>query len=306
MPPSDPANILVIRLGALGDFVQSFGPFAAIRAHHPAARITLLTTAPYAKLAQAVPWFDAVLIDARPALHEPGALRTLRRHLQGHDLVYDLQTSRRSTSYFWLAGCPPWSGIGAFRRFPHRDPARDVQHTLERQRGQLRDAGIFNHPPPDLAWLTARPIPDLPRPYALLVPGAAPNRPEKRWPAAHYAELARILHASGIAPVLIGTQAEHDLAAAITLQCPDAIDLTGQTDLLTLGALAHQAALAVGNDTGPMHLAAAVGRPCVVLFSAASDPDLTAPRAPDGAWSTVLRAPDLADLSVARVVAALP
>ena len=137
MPPSDPANILVIRLGALGDFVQSFGPFAAIRAHHPAARITLLTTAPYAKLAQAAPWFDAVLIDARPALHEPGALRTLRRHLQGHDLVYDLQTSRRSTSYFWLAGCPPWSGIGAFRRFPHRDPARDVQHTLERQRGQL-------------------------------------------------------------------------------------------------------------------------------------------------------------------------
>ena len=45
-------RILVIRLGALGDFVQSFGPFSAIRAHHPEARITLLTTAPFADLAR--------------------------------------------------------------------------------------------------------------------------------------------------------------------------------------------------------------------------------------------------------------
>ncbi len=51
------SRILVIRLGALGDFVQSFGPFAAIRAHHPDANVTLLTTAPFAELARQAPWF---------------------------------------------------------------------------------------------------------------------------------------------------------------------------------------------------------------------------------------------------------
>ena len=55
-----------------------------------------------------------------------------------------------------------------------------------------------------------------------------------------------------------------------------------------------------------MHLIAAVGCPSVVLFSAASDPALTAPRGPGGAWPTVLRVPDLADLPVARVAATLP
>jgi ADP-heptose:LPS heptosyltransferase len=305
MRHADLARILVIRLGALGDFVQSFGPFAAIRAHHPGARITLLTTAPYATLARASPWFDAVAIDTRPALYQVPALLALARQLRGYDLVYDLQTSRRSTAYFWLAGRPAWSGIGAFRRFPHQDPDRNTQHTLDRQRGQLRDAGILHYPRPDLTWLTSRSSPDLPHPYALLVPGAAPTRPEKRWPAARYADLAHILHASGIAPVLVGGVAECELAAQITRQCGYVRNLAGQTDLLTLGALAHQAVLAVGNDTGPMHLAAAAGCRCVVLFGGASNPALTAPRAIDGTWSTVVRAPDLADLPVEKVAAAL-
>ena len=293
---AEPRRILVIRLGALGDFVQSFGPFAAIRAHHPAARVTLLTRAPYAPLAQLSPWFDTVEIYAK------AGLIALRRQLRGFDMVYDLQTSRRSTSYFWIAGCPPWSGIGAFRRFVHRDPARNSRHTMDRQRDQLRDAGIMHVGAPRLDWLIERPIPDLPRPYALLVPGASPARPEKRWPADRYAALAGILAASGTTPVIIGGAADRPLAA----QIGHAVDLAGQTDLPTLAALAHQAAFAVGNDTGPMHLAAAVGCRSVVLFGGASDPALTAPRLPDGTFATVVRAPHLADLPVDRVAAALP
>jgi len=61
----------------------------------------------------------------------------------------------------------------------------------------------------------------------------------------------------------------------------------------------------VGNDTGPMHIAAAAGARCVVLFSGESDPDLTAPRGPGGEWPVVLRAPVLADLPMERVAAAL-
>ena len=66
------ARVLVIRLGALGDFVLSFGPFAAIRRAHPPAEITLLTTAPFEELGRLSPYFDRVELDrlARPRARE--------------------------------------------------------------------------------------------------------------------------------------------------------------------------------------------------------------------------------------------
>lgn len=303
-------NILVIRLGALGDFVQSFGPFAAIRAAHPGARIVLLTTAPFAALGRAAPWFDEVRVDERPAWWNlPGIGRLIRR-LRGFDLVYDLQTSGRSSRYFRLAGRPRWSGIARGCALPHANPQRDRMHTRERQRDQLAMAGISAFPAPDLGWLTGRPPPaPLPERFALLVPGAAAHRPAKRWPAERFGALAAALAAQGLPPVVIGTTSEAPLAAAIRAACPDATDLTGRTAIADIAAIAARATLAVGNDTGPMHLAAITGCRCVVLFSADSDPALTAPRGPDGAWPDVLRAPDLSDLPVSAVlerVAALP
>jgi ADP-heptose:LPS heptosyltransferase len=298
-------RILVIRLGAFGDFVLSFGPFAAIRAHHPDAEITLLTTAPFAGLAHAAPWFDRVVVDARPPWWNFAGLLRLRRDLRGFDRVYDLQTSGRSSRYFFLAGRPTWSGIAAGCALPHANPRRGAMHTLERQREQLEMAGIQAFPPPDLSWLDGGTF-ELPAPFALLVPGAAPHRPAKRWPAERFSALAALLRGRGITPVVLGTAAETPLAAVIREKCPDALDLTGRTNMKDIAALARHATLAVGNDTGPMHLIAALGCRCVVLFSAESDPGLTAPRGPGGAWPTVLRVPDLADLPPERVAAALP
>ena len=304
-------EVLVIRLGALGDFVLSFAAFAAIRAHHPDARITLLTTAPYADLARRSPWFDTVRLDTKPPWWDLRGVARLRATLRGpggpYDMVYDLQTSRRTSRYFALAGRPPWSGIAAGCSHPHANWKRDSMHTLERQRDQLRMAGIADLPRPSLAWLTTGPLPDLPpRPYAVLVPGAAAHRPGKRWPAERYGALATRLAARGIASVVLGSRDEARLAAVIQADAPDAVDLTGSTTIPDIAAIAARARVAVGNDTGPMHLAAAVGCHSVVLFSADSEPALTAPRGPDGGWATVLRSDDLADLPVERVAAALP
>ncbi len=77
--------------------------------------------------------------------------------------------------------------------------------------------------------------------------------------------------------MVVGTLAEADDATAILAACPEALDLTARTSIEALAGLAHRAALAVGGDTGPIHLAAMVGCPVVALFSRFSNPALAAP-----------------------------
>ena len=308
IPIARPASeILVIKLSALGNVVLSFGPFAAIRRHHPDARITVLTTAPYADWLSRAPWFDRVWAAGRPEWWDLAGLLRLRRRLRGGGFarVYDLQTSGRSSRYFQLFprdARPEWSGIAPGCSHPDRDPRRDSLHDMDRQIGQLRQAGITNFPPPDLSWCTADLAPfALPARFALMVPGSSEHRPGKRWPEAAFARLAAALAAEGITPVILGTAGEASLGRAIAAAAP-AIDLTGRTQIGALAALGRRAVFAVGNDTGPMHLLAAAGCPSVVLFSGESDPALCAPR---GRAVTVLRRPLLADLPVEAVRAAL-
>jgi ADP-heptose:LPS heptosyltransferase len=292
-------RILVIKHGALGDIVQAFRAFAAIRQAHPGAAITLLTTAPFAGFLAQSPWFDHIEIDGRlPFWHLPALLK-LRRQLRGYGMVYDLQTSGRSSAYFRLAGRPPWSGIAAGAAFVHDTPTRVTMHTRERLAEQLALAGIAALGEPDLSWLTGADIPRfrLPPHFALLVPGASASRPEKRWPLQHYKALAEQV---SLPVVLVGGR-EEKLPETVP-----GLNLIGQTSLDELAAITKRAALAIGNDTGPMHLAAALNVPSVVLFSGASDPKLTAPRYPDGGWPIILTAPSLADLPVALVLSSLP
>lgn len=306
-------RILVIKLGALGDFVQAMGPAAAIRAHHPDAEITLLTTAPFCDLARAAPYFDRVWIDERPRGFDLGGWWRLRRMLRGggFDRVYDLQTSSRSSGYFQLMGAgpfgrnarPEWSGIARGASHPHANARRDLMHTLDRQSDQLAMAGIAAVKPPDLSWARVDIARfNLPPAFVLLVPGGAAHRPEKRWPAENYARLAAIIGAQGITPVVIGGLDERQATRAVARGSPLARDLAGQTNLAEIVSLGAAARYAVGNDTGPMHLIVAAGCAATVLYSAASDPALTQPR---GRKVTVLRRDDLATLPVDEVAATL-
>jgi ADP-heptose:LPS heptosyltransferase len=301
-------RILVIKLGALGDFVQAMGPAAAIRAHHAAARITLLTTAPFAELARHCPYFDEVWVDERPGAFALRGLFALRRRLRrgGFARVYDLQTSDRTSNYFRLmlpGRRPEWSGIAAGASHPHDNPARNRMHTIDRQADQLRRAGIAEIPAPDLRWAAtdiARFA--LPPDIVVLVPGGAAHRLEKRWPIGHYGALANRIAAAGATPVAIGGTGEAPLGAALGAYCPKVRDLTGQTRFGDIVALGQVARRAIGNDTGPMHLLAAAGCAATVLYSIASDPALTAPRGSD---VRILRRPALAELPVEEVAATL-
>ncbi|GLQ05377.1 glycosyltransferase family 9 protein [Sneathiella chinensis] len=302
-------NILVIKHGAFGDVVLAQALFQAIRAHHPAARITLLTTALFKPFLEKSGLFDDIWVDDKPKLWQVRRLLALKRKLRSgnFDRVYDLQTSSRSSSYLKLfpAGRrPEWSGVAPGCSHPHRNPNRGRLHTVERQSEQLAQAGITDMPPADFSWAikAARDF-ALPVPYALLVPGGSAHRPEKRWPAASYGALAGHLVSQGVTPVLIGGKAEADVLAEICGICPEAIDLSSKTSLEDLAGLGAGAALAVGNDTGPLHMIAAVGCPVTVLFSRASDPSRARPR---GQAVTVLQRDDLASLSLDAVIATLP
>lgn len=295
-------HILVIKLSALGDFVQAMGPFAAIRRHHPDCQITLLTTRPLVELARASPYFDHIWVDHRPKPWDVPGLIRLRKLLRSarFAMVYDLQTSERSSSYYHMMGEPPWSGIAFGCKFPHANPARDSMHTLDRQAEQLRMAGIPETPPPDLGWIERDLAPmKLPLRFMLMAPGGALHRPGKRWPAAHFAALANHWRKRELVTVLIGGEHDREPIDAILRACPTA--MTVETSLLDIPAIARKALGAVGNDTGPMHLIAAAQCRSLVLFSNESNPALCAPRG----RVTILQRDDLAQLGADEVIAAM-
>ena len=307
VPRAARRNILIIKLSALGDFVQALGPAAALRKHHESDRITLLTTSPYAQFAEETELFDEIVVVRRSKARDLVEWLDLRRLLRAgsFDRVYDLQTSGRSSLYAWLffpGPMPQWCGIAWRCSHPHANLDRFPQHTIDKQAEQLLMAGIYPVPLPSLR-LQARPLPAQlqHRSFALLIPGSSPRHLRKRWPAEHYGELARKLMAAGYLPVVVGAPGEENLAAAVRESCTEAIDLVGKTDLAALADLARQAALTIGNDTGAIHIAAAGGNPVVVLFSDASEPSRCAPR---GGLVRILIEPDLAELSVDTVFSA--
>ncbi len=147
-----------------------------------------------------------------------------------------------------------------------------------------------------------------------LCPGAAFG-PAKRWPAEHFGEVAAACLAAGRAVWIVGTQAERPICGVIAERAPGAVNLAGRTDLATVIDLLSVADCVVANDSGLMHVAAALGRPVIALFGSTS-PDFTPPL---GDRAVVLREPQpcspcfertcplghlrcLVDLSPARVL----
>ncbi|MCB9990244.1 MAG: glycosyltransferase family 9 protein [Rhodospirillales bacterium] len=297
-------NILVIKLSALGDFIQALGPMAAIRAHHPDAAITLLTTKPLTGFGQASGYFDDIWIDERPRLFDlPGWLR-LRGKLNyaRFTRVYDLQNNDRTALYFkLLSPKPEW--VGAAKGASHRNnsPGRTAGHAFDGHVQTLGLAGISNVSIDPMDWVDA----DISRfeiaqPYMILVPGCAPNRPEKRWPADRFAALAKKIATAGITPVIIGTESEQEAAEQICRAVPQTVNLIDQTSLFDIVVLGRNAAASIGNDTGPMHLIAPTGCPSYVLFSRHSNPVRHAPK---GANVRTIQVNDLKDLSPDDVAA---
>jgi ADP-heptose:LPS heptosyltransferase len=299
-------RLLVIKHGALGDIVQGFGAFASLRAGHPDAHIALLTTAPFVELAHMMPWFDEVLIDRRAGvlhLQESWRMRKLIRN--NWDMIVDLQCSQRTARYFQFFARPDtrWIGTAAGCSDPCPDFTGVNNHQRMRIAAEMAGGAEAVH---DMGWLfdqaAPRPVPGATKPYAVLVPGCSHAKPQKRWPAENFAALARTCHEDNISVMLTGTTADRDVIEMVQSLAPDAINLCGQTSIADLARLTASAEFVVGNDTGPVFLAAATGAPTIMVMGPDTNPEMSAPTGPRCDW---VRATPISNVSIDDVGGAL-
>lgn len=264
-------NILIIKHGAFGDVMQSEGALHDIRDHHPNDQITVLTEPAYAKIMERCPWVDNVIRDPRDPRWRLDKMWALRRELRALNInrVYDLQNSSRTADYFrWILPHAEWSGTAPGCSHPHKAKDPKSIHSLRRLEGQLRDTGLTcKHTlHPNVSWM-ANNVDDLLEEaglqlgFILLVPGSSASLPHKRWP--FYKELAARLIADGQHVATVPGPDEMELCATIP-----GTTLTGGSflDWFDLAGVVKAAGYIVGNDTGPSHLAAHMGKPGLALF----------------------------------------
>lgn len=300
-------NILVIKHGAFGDFVQALGLLRAIRRTHTDDHITLMTTAPFEALARACGYVDAVHVDGRAKWYRVRRWLALKRWLDTGRFarVYDLQNSERTNAYYKLFRVKPeWNGIakGASHAIAD-DPVRKAKHVFTALVDQLAAAGIDGVAPDNLAWIEADVSALVPaKPYALVVPGCSAKHVRKRWPADRYAAVCTWLAGRGVVPLLLGTDDERAVTAQIAAACPQAVDLTGKTSMLQVAVLARGAVCAIGNDTGPIQMIGPTGCRTLGLYPGFSNP---ARHGPLGANVRTIHAPHMTDITVPSVLEAL-
>lgn len=266
-------NILIIKLGALGDMVMATPLIAAIQRAHANADIHLLTTAPFAPIF--AEW-RGLLVTARPRSGLGNTARTLRwiRRL-ACARIYDLQGNDRTALLCALSGSPV--RVGNHPRFPytHHPPMRwtGEGHIFERMTDVLAAGGVGGvEATPILPiaeaerdaigdWLARRALTE--RDFVLLHANASASRAEKKWP--HFASLGRRLAGAGLRPVWIGagSDAVENEHLAMTA---GGIDATGVFSIAALAELGRHAHFAVTNDSGPMHVLAAASIPVFGLF----------------------------------------
>ncbi len=281
-------RVVLIKPSALGDVVQTLPILAALRRRYPHAHIAWLVNRAYEPLLCGHPDLDETIPFDRGAARQGvvGAVRTYARFLaefraRRFDLVIDLQGLLRSGLLAAASGAPRRVGLSSAREgavLSSTDLVRvagyDRYHAVDRYWLVAEALGVgdgpkvFHVPIADEALAWARDLlRDCPRPW--LAFGVGSRWLTKRWPPGHFAELARRAQThSGGTVVFVGGADESPLAQATGERLTGPWrDLCGRTALPQLAALLALADVTVANDTGPLHLAAALGRPVVAPYT---------------------------------------
>jgi len=275
----DAKRIALLKPSALGDIVHSLPVLRALRLRFPSAEITWVVNHSYASLLDGQPDLDYVLSFDRCRPLRAFAFLAKELLRRRFDVVIDLQGLFRTGLMAAATLAPRRVGLSSSReasRLAYSDfvhtPAE--LHAVDRY-WQVAEAFGVGHSPKEFRLQIAREHLDwaettlgrLPRPWLVLAVGSRWRT--KRWPAAHFAELVRRSRRTfGASTILIGSRDELPLSRSVTEQISGPlIDLTGRTSLPQLAAVLARADAVLANDTGPMHLAAALGRPVVAPYT---------------------------------------
>ena len=284
-------RILIIKPSSLGDVVHALPVLKPLKAAFGEARISWLIRPEFVGLLECVAGVDEIVLFDRRRLgawwRSPASFRELRRFIGElragqYDLVLDLQGLFRSGFFARLTGCGRRLGVSDARegaryfyteRLAPLDPKSNI---FEYYRQLLAAAGAaIERPEVELKIgpeararaesLLAEHGP-AGRSFAVLVPGSA--HAAKCWPAERFARVAEYLvRQKGLSVAVVGTQKEAATVETIQKECGERIvNLAGQTDVAALLEVFRRAELTVGNDTGPTHMAAMLGKPAVIVF----------------------------------------
>lgn len=289
-------RILCIRLDSLGDVLMTTPALAAIKESNPKCHLTLMTSAAGAAIAPLLPLLDDTLVYEAPWLKataprthsqpELAMVETLRRRQFDAAILFTVYSQNPLPSAFmaYLADIP--LRLAHCRENPYQllthtlqepEPEQFIRHEVQRQLDLVASVGYQTaHPRLSLAipqpaqkrvtQLLAELGLDHRQPWIGVHPGA--SAPSRRYPPEQFALVADALVAQGIPVVFTGTEPERPLIEAIRSQMGTAAySLVGLLDLAELSALFQAAPLLLSNNTGPVHLAAAVGTPVVDLYA---------------------------------------
>lgn len=293
---ADPSpSVLIVRLGALGDVVHAMPVVAALREAWPTASVGWLVQAPYADLVSCVQGVTRVhAVEGKVDVSALRAVRAVR-----YDVCLDLQGLVKSAAYARLSGARRVIG---FSKGLARESLATLAygettghaggHVIEKNLSVLSVLGlrpvgvprIHLDLPPSHVLSSARALlggDDVP--FALVNPGA--GWPNKRWPVERFGQLADRLHETlGLRTLVVWGPDEASLAAAVVrASASSAAVMAPQSSIVDVLTLARAAAVVVAGDTGPLHLAAAIGAPIVGVYGP-TPPERNGPWSPADRW----------------------
>ena len=267
------SNILIIKLGSLGDVVQISGALRDIREHHKNEKITILTTSKYLNLFNNCPYVDHCLEDERLPRYNLFYLLRLKKIINSLNFnkVYDLQNSNRTNFYRqFLFNIKDWSS------------SKDIQENkynnsvLQRFDEQLKKSNIQTYYTlkPDFSWAAEHAKNyklDTNKKYILFFPFCSKDLTHKRWP--YFSELISLIKQNHPEYELVVAPGPGEIEEAKSLNVKVALNNNLALNFFELASLIKKSHLVIANDTGPAHMTAHLGAKGFTLFGPHTTPE---------------------------------
>lgn len=267
------SNILIIKLGSLGDVVQISGALKDIREHHKNEKITILTTSKYLNLFKNCPYVDACLEDERLPRYNIFYLLKLRKLINSLNFtkVYDLQNSNRTNFYRkFIFNIDDWSSS---KDIPESKYNSSV---LQRFDEQLRKSNIQTRYTlkPDFSWAADKANNynlDTDKKYILFFPFCSKDLIHKRWP--YFSELINLIKKNHSEFELVVAPGPDEIVEAKSFNIKIALNNNSALNFFELASLIKKSHLVIANDTGPAHMTAHLGARGFALFGPHTTPE---------------------------------